>query len=136
PNLLPAALRATLSPAVLDQAVNVTCGGAKIENVLSAPQASLAFPQINYVQPTTQVVTLTIGGNDVAPVDPLHFGIAMLAGACLLGGNLVQVPYPFTLFPTLIPVGFPDWFDFLECHRNVLVAGAVDKAMSLRTPLD
>jgi lysophospholipase L1-like esterase len=44
--------------------VDVTCGAATIPNVLDTPQGSFA-PQINVVTPSTKLVTITVGGNDI-----------------------------------------------------------------------
>jgi lysophospholipase L1-like esterase len=45
--------------------VDVTCGAATISNVLDTPQGA-APPQINAVTPDTKLVTITVGGNDIA----------------------------------------------------------------------
>jgi hypothetical protein len=51
------------------QLTDVTCGGATIDNLLDVPQQiySGAFlaPQIDAVGPHTDLVTITVGGNDV-----------------------------------------------------------------------
>lgn len=72
------------------QLTNATCGGATTENVTSVPQkvtypvAGTLEPQINAVQTDTELVTITIGGNDVNFVGNLY------AEACL--GDLAANP--------------------------------------------
>lgn len=58
--------------------VNVSCGGATIDNVVNTPQqlagqdgTRVADPQISAVDSTTRLVTITIGGNDVSYVSNL-----------------------------------------------------------------
>src|SRR5215218_4443114 len=50
--------------------VVVTCGGATIDDVLSRPQALMTGgtvpPQLEALVPDADLVTVTIGGNDVA----------------------------------------------------------------------
>jgi lysophospholipase L1-like esterase len=49
---------------------DVTCGGATTEDMLSRSQHSLP-PQLAAVQPQTQLVTVTVGGNDVSLIKNL-----------------------------------------------------------------
>lgn len=49
--------------------IDVTCGGATVDDVLSRPQALLTGgsvpPQLDAVVPQAELVTITVGGNDV-----------------------------------------------------------------------
>lgn len=46
--------------------IDVTCGGAITRNILDVPQHSGLLPQIEYITSDTKLVTVTIGGNDLA----------------------------------------------------------------------
>jgi lysophospholipase L1-like esterase len=45
--------------------VDVTCGAASTEHLVDTPQGDIP-PQITAVTPDTQLITVTVGGNDVA----------------------------------------------------------------------
>lgn len=60
-NDYPQQVAAALSLSLTD----VTCGGATTDNILTTPQRGLVPPQINAVTSATQLVTITVGGNDV-----------------------------------------------------------------------
>src|SRR5215218_2054364 len=49
--------------------IDVTCGGATVDDVLSRPQALMTGgtvpPQLEAVGPDAELVTITVGGNDV-----------------------------------------------------------------------
>jgi len=47
--------------------VDVSCNGAKIDNVVDTPQGE-AVPQLEAVTADTSIVTITVGGNDVGYV--------------------------------------------------------------------
>ena len=77
--------------------VNATCGGATTANITTTPQRVTNFvtgasgtlpPQIDAVTPATDLVTITIGGNDVSYVSEL------IAQACL--GELAANPNSVT----------------------------------------
>jgi lysophospholipase L1-like esterase len=63
---------------------DVSCGGATTENVLTEPQQpdTVRPPQLEAVTPGTEVITITIGGNDVQYVSGLERFACIAAGGC------------------------------------------------------
>lgn len=70
PKITPLCMRSTSNyPNVIAQATgaqltDVTCGGAKTKDYYSAQYPGLTRPQLDALGPETQLVTMTIGGND------------------------------------------------------------------------
>lgn len=81
--------------------INATCGGATTGNVAITPQVAggQTIPlQIEAVTPETDLVTITIGGNDV------NYTQSILREACL--GGLASTPQvPFAVFLQSLPIG-------------------------------
>ena len=76
---------------------DVSCGGAVTANAIDTPQGS-APPQIDAVIPTTRLVTMTIGGNDVN-----YVGTAIECGqpnsTCVTTANSAQIDTGFQALP-------------------------------------
>jgi lysophospholipase L1-like esterase len=89
PHLVAAKLRLNLT--------DVSCGGAVTANALNTPQGS-APPQIDAVDSTTRLVTITIGGNDVG-----YIATAIECGqpgsTCAATANPAQITAAFQALP-------------------------------------
>jgi lysophospholipase L1-like esterase len=76
---------------------DVSCGGAAVANALRTPQGSNP-PQISAVTPSTRLVTMTIGGNDVG-----YVGTAIACGqphaTCTATANQAQIDAAFLALP-------------------------------------
>lgn len=86
----PALLNAALAPAAHR---DVTCGGATTVHMTSA-QNSSAPPQLDALSADTDLVTLTIGGNDVGFADIIVRCVSL--GAFNLGGSPCKNSYTWT----------------------------------------
>ncbi|MFJ9080505.1 SGNH/GDSL hydrolase family protein [Streptomyces sp. NPDC102278] len=86
----PALLNAALSPATHK---DVTCGGATTVHMTSAQNAS-APPQLDALSADTDLVTVTIGGNDVGFANIIVRCVAL--GAFNLGGSPCKNSYTWT----------------------------------------
>ncbi|MFJ3582789.1 SGNH/GDSL hydrolase family protein [Streptomyces sp. NPDC090127] len=86
----PALVNAALAPAVHK---DVTCGGATTVHMTSAQNAS-APPQLDALSADTDLVTLTIGGNDVGFADIIVRCVTL--GAFNLGGSPCKNSYTWT----------------------------------------
>ncbi|MGW7052776.1 SGNH/GDSL hydrolase family protein [Streptomyces sp. NPDC054887] len=86
----PALLNAALSPAAHK---DVTCGGATTVHMTSAQNAS-APPQLDALSADTDLVTLTIGGNDVGFANIIVRCVTL--GAFNLGGSPCKNSYTWT----------------------------------------
>ncbi|WP_406333141.1 SGNH/GDSL hydrolase family protein [Streptomyces zaomyceticus] len=86
----PALVNAALAPAAHE---DVTCGGATTVHMTSAQNAS-APPQLDALSADTDLVTLTIGGNDVGFADIIVRCVTL--GAFNLAGSPCKSSYAWT----------------------------------------
>ncbi|MFH8574457.1 SGNH/GDSL hydrolase family protein [Streptomyces zaomyceticus] len=86
----PALVNAALAPAAHE---DVTCGGATTVHMTSAQNAS-APPQLDALSADTDLVTLTIGGNDVGFADIIVRCVTL--GAFNLAGSPCKSSYTWT----------------------------------------
>jgi lysophospholipase L1-like esterase len=76
---------------------DVTCSGATINNIVDTPQNGRSA-QITAVTDATDVVTVTIGGNDVNYLADLYRNSCAVEGTTAVPGNDPAVPDPFDPF--------------------------------------
>ncbi len=97
---------------------DVTCGGATTQDILSRSQHSLP-PQLAAVQPQTQLVTVTIGGNDVSLIKNL------VAWSCENAGDRISTELrPRVCRGTPTPAAeVEEEFSGLEAHMRQIVDG-------------
>jgi lysophospholipase L1-like esterase len=98
------------------QLTDVTCGAAETKDYFSAQQPGVA-PQLDAVQPTTQLVTMTIGGNDsgVFLDSIVQCG---LAGASTAGrGSPCQDRYGSSFQDTIRSTTYPSLVRALQAVR-------------------
>ncbi|MFD7919371.1 SGNH/GDSL hydrolase family protein [Streptomyces sp. NPDC059740] len=86
----PSVVSASLAPAVR---TDVTCGGAVTDDMTSAQSAS-APPQFDALTSDTDLVTVTIGGNDIGFADILVRCISL--GVLSPGGSPCKTSYTWT----------------------------------------